>query len=57
MDLQSVNHAWSSKGLQNNFNIYNENFHINDLLFIVEDIEKNIKNLSNFHSNLIYSWK
>lgn len=24
MDLQSVNHAWSSKGLQNNFNIYNE---------------------------------
>lgn len=30
----------SSKGLQNNFNIYNENFNINDLLFIVEDIKK-----------------
>lgn len=54
MDLQSVNHdPQKDCKIISIFTMKN----INDLLFIVEDIEKNIKNLSNFHSNLIYSWK
>lgn len=48
MGLQSVNHD-PQKDCKIISNIYNENFHINDLSFIVDDIKKNIKDLSNFH--------